>query len=432
MEERKVLLRNQGVENIGDARVYMSTGGYEGLKRALNMSGADIIGELKKANLRGRGGAGFPTWLKLKFAYDTDSRTKYIVCNADEGEPGTNKDRVLMSTDPHSLLEGMAIAGRAIGANKGYIYLRAEYPQIYPILKDAIASAKCNNCLGQRIFGSDFTFDISIRSGAGAYVCGEETALFESIEGKRGEPRYKPPYPGVHGLFGQPTALNNVETLANISHIFRNGADWFRSIGVEGSFGTKLFTVIGNVERRGVYEFPMGINLKELIYDYCGGVADGKGLLAVQTGGSSGPFVRPDQIDMTLDIDTVADSGGRLGCGTVFVIDDSNCILDMVRNTQGFFAFESCGKCTPCREGTHRICTLLDGICEGTGSIRDLDTIRDLANTLRTSAFCGLGHSAAVPILSALQNFMPEFERHLDGDHCPRCATFRKWGAHID
>ncbi len=428
MEQMKILLRNENVENIGDAQVYMSTGGYEGLKRALGMTGMEIIQELKASGLRGRGGAGFPTWLKLKFAYDTDDSVKYIVCNADEGEPGTNKDRWLMTCDPHSLLEGMAIAGKGIGASKGYIYLRAEYPQLLPVLNGAIQSAVENHCLGEHIFGSDFSFDIEIRRGAGAYVCGEETALFESIEGKRGEPRYKPPYPGVHGLFGRPTALNNVETLANIGHIFRNGAEWFKSIGVEGSSGTKLFTVIGNVQRRGVYEFPMGINLKELIFDYCGGVADGRKLLAVQTGGASGPFVRADQIDISLDIDTVADSGGRLGCGTVFVIDDSNCVLDLACNTQEFFAHESCGKCVPCREGTTRVHDLLAGICSGAGTVRDIKLIEDTCETLRTAAFCGLGHSSAVPISSILQNFMPEVERHLDGDYCPKCHTRKKWG----
>ncbi|MDD3165199.1 MAG: NADH-quinone oxidoreductase subunit NuoF [Oscillospiraceae bacterium] len=423
MEQMKVLLRNQGKPDMEDAKAYIATGGYDGLKRALEMDGAEIIEELKKSGLRGRGGAGFPTWLKLKFAFDTESAEKYIVCNADEGEPGTNKDRVLMSCDPHSLLEGMVIAGRAIGAHVGYIYLRAEYPQVRPILQRAIDSAYTCHALGKHIFGSDFEFDISIRSGAGAYVCGEETALFESIEGKRGEPRYKPPFPGVHGLFGKPTALNNVETLANISHIFRNGAIWFAGIGTKGSTGTKLFTVAGNVAHRGVYEFPMGINLKALIYENCGGIADGKGLLAVQTGGSSGPFIRPDQIDIPLDIDFVAASGGRLGCGTVFVIDDSNCILDIVRNTQDFFAYESCGQCTPCREGTIRVAQIVDKICRGDGSMVDVRALQELIDMLRVAPLCGLGHSSAVPIASVLQNFMPEVEKHLDGDACVWCNT---------
>ena len=429
MEEVRVLLRNQGIENISDAEVYMSTGGYRGLQRALQMDGGEIIDEIKKSGLRGRGGAGFPTWRKLTFAYGVDSDIKYIVANADEGEPGTNKDRVLMSADPHSLLEGMAIAGKAVGAHEGFIYLRAEYPQIKPILLKAIASAEAHGCLGDDCFGSGFSFHISIRSGAGAYVCGEETALLQSIEGKRGEPQYKPPYPGIEGLFGKPTILNNVETLADISHILREGADWFASLGVPGSTGTKLFTVIGNVAKRGVYEFPMGINLKELIYDVCGGIADGHGLLAVQTGGASGPFIRADQIDIPLDIDHVAGSGGRLGCGTIFVIDDTNCILDLARNTQEFFMHESCGKCVPCREGTWLIYKTVDNICQGKGKFSDIALIRDLCDTLSKAAFCGLGHSSVVPISSILQNFMPVVEKHLDHDYCPKCTTQRRLNA---
>ena len=425
MKEMRVLLRNQGLENMTDAEAYMATGGYEGLKKAVAMDGWDIIQTLKDAGLRGRGGAGFPSWLKLKFAYDTDNDQKYIVCNADEGEPGTNKDRVLLTADPHSVLEGMAIAGKAVGATKGYIYLRAEYPQIFPILRLAIQSAREAGALGENIFGSGFDFDIDIHSGAGAYVCGEETALFESIEGHRGEPRFRPPYPGVHGLFGKPTVLNNVETLANMSHILRNGPQWFRSIGTEGSPGTKLFTVIGNVERRGVYEFPMGVNLKELIFDVCGGVPDGHQLRAVQTGGASGAIINPDQIDIPLDIDHVSESGGRLGCGTIFVIDDQNCVLDIVRNNIEFFSHESCGKCVPCREGTRRLYDLVNKICVGQGTVADLHTIVDLAGTIKIAALCGLGHSSVVPILSAIDNFHDTWDAHIDGDYCAKCRVNR-------
>lgn len=425
MKEMRVLLRNLGRENMTDAENYIKTGGYEGLRRAIGMKGWDIIQELKDAGLRGRGGAGFPSWLKLKFAYDAQDDAKYIVCNADEGEPGTNKDRVLLTSDPHSVLEGMAIAGRAIGATKGYIYLRAEYPYIFPLLEQSIASAKAAGALGKNIFGSDFSFDISVRRGAGAYICGEETALFESIEGHRGEPRFRPPYPGSHGLFGKPTCLNNVETLANMGHILRNGAVWFRSIGTETSRGTKLFTVIGNVSRRGVYEFPMGINLKDLIYDVCGGVEGGRGLLAVQTGGASGPVIRPDQIDMCLDIDHASPGGGRLGCGTIFVIDDTNCVLDIIRNNMSFFVDESCGKCIPCREGTRRLYDLINKICVGRGNIHDLETVMDLADTIRKTAFCGLGHSSVVPVLSAIENFRDVFDSHLDGDFCENCRAER-------
>jgi len=426
VKEMRVLLQNQGKENMSDAAVYIENGGYEGLKKALEMEGWDVIQTLKDAGLRGRGGAGFPSWLKLKFAYDTQSEDKYIVCNADEGEPGTNKDRVLLSCDPHSILEGMAIAGKAVGARKGYIYLRAEYPQIVPIITHAIETAKQAGALGENIFGSGFEFQISIRSGAGAYVCGEETALFESIEGRRGEPRFRPPYPGIQGLFGKPTVLNNVETLANMSHILRNGVEWYQNIGTPTSHGTKLFTVIGNVAQRGVYEFPMGINLKELIFDVCGGVADGKGLLAVQTGGASGAIINPFQIDIPLDIDHISASGGRLGCGTIFVIDDSNCVLDIVRNNIEFFSHESCGKCVPCREGTRRMYDLIQKICAGNGTVKDMLTIRDLAETVRSSALCGLGHSSVVPVISAMDNFPEVFESHLDGDYCEKCHMQRR------
>lgn len=421
MEEMRVLLRNSGKIDPRNAKEYIKAGGYEGMKRALSMSGSEIINELQEAGLRGRGGAGFPTWRKLKFAYDADGDIKYIVCNADEGEPGTNKDRILLSTDPCSVFEGMIIAGKAVDSHVGFIYLRAEYSYLVPILEAALESSRSAGCLGKNIMGSGFDFDIKLRSGAGAYVCGEETALFESIEGKRGEPRFRPPFPGIKGLFGKPTVLNNVETLANIAVIFQRGAEWFSKIGTPNSPGTKLFTVCGNVKRRGVFEFPMGVNLKELIYDVCGGMEEGHTLLAVQTGGASGAIINADQIDMTLDIDAVSESGGRLGCGTILVMDDRNCIVDIVRNNLDFFRGESCGKCTPCREGGTRLYQLISKIAEGKGTISDLRTIEDLANTMRLTALCGLGHSTAVPVLSSIRNFYPTYLHHIDKDKCNVC-----------
>lgn len=421
MEEKRVLLRNRGKINPEKAEDYLTAGGYEGLKKALSMSGKEIIEELKEAGLRGRGGAGFPTFRKLQFAYDAPGDVKYIVCNADEGEPGTNKDRILLSTDPCAVFEGMAIAGKAVNAHVGFIYLRAEYSYLVPILEAAIESSRRMKCLGKNIMGTDFDFDIKLRSGAGAYVCGEETALFESIEGKRGEPRFRPPFPGVKGLFGKPTVLNNVETLANVAVIFQNGASWYRQIGTENSPGTKLFTVCGNVKKRGVFEFPMGINLKDLIYEVCGGMEEGHQLLAVQTGGASGAIINADQIDMVLDIDSVSNSGGRLGCGTILVMDDRNCIIDIVRNNLDFFRDESCGKCTPCREGGTRLYQLISKIAEGRGSVRDIQTIEDLAETMRLTALCGLGHSTAVPVLSSIQNFYPVYLHHIDKDPCQVC-----------
>lgn len=421
MEEMRVLLRNSGKIDPRNAKEYIKAGGYEGMKKALSMSGSEIINELQEAGLRGRGGAGFPTWRKLKFAYDADGDIKYIVCNADEGEPGTNKDRILLSTDPCSVFEGMIIAGKAVNSHVGFIYLRAEYSYLVPILEAALESSRSAGCLGKNIMGSGFDFDIKLRSGAGAYVCGEETALFESIEGKRGEPRFRPPFPGIKGLFGKPTVLNNVETLANIAVIFQRGAEWFSKIGTPNSPGTKLFTVCGNVKRRGVFEFPMGVNLKELIYDVCGGMEEGHTLLAVQTGGASGAIINADQIDMTLDIDAVSESGGRLGCGTILVMDDRNCIVDIVRNNLDFFRGESCGKCTPCREGGTRLYQLISKIAEGKGTISDLRTIEDLANTMRLTALCGLGHSTAVPVLSSIRNFYPTYLHHIDKDKCNVC-----------
>lgn len=421
MEEMRVLLRNSGKIDPRNAKEYIKAGGYEGVKKALSMSGSEIINELQEAGLRGRGGAGFPTWRKLKFAYDADGDIKYIVCNADEGEPGTNKDRILLSTDPCSVFEGMIIAGKAVDSHVGFIYLRAEYSYLVPILEAALESSRSAGCLGKNIMGSGFDFDIKLRSGAGAYVCGEETALFESIEGKRGEPRFRPPFPGIKGLFGKPTVLNNVETLANIAVIFQRGAEWFSKIGTPNSLGTKLFTVCGNVKRRGVFEFPMGVNLKELIYDVCGGMEEGHTLLAVQTGGASGAIINADQIDMTLDIDAVSESGGRLGCGTILVMDDRNCIVDIVRNNLDFFRGESCGKCTPCREGGTRLYQLISKIAEGKGTISDLRTIEDLANTMRLTALCGLGHSTAVPVLSSIRNFYPTYLHHIDKDKCNVC-----------
>lgn len=421
MEEMRVLFRNSGKIDPRNAKEYIKAGGYEGMKKALSMSGSEIINELQEAGLRGRGGAGFPTWRKLKFAYDADGDIKYIVCNADEGEPGTNKDRILLSTDPCSVFEGMIIAGKAVDSHVGFIYLRAEYSYLVPILEAALESSRSAGCLGKNIMGSGFDFDIKLRSGAGAYVCGEETALFESIEGKRGEPRFRPPFPGIKGLFGKPTVLNNVETLANIAVIFQRGAEWFSKIGTPNSPGTKLFTVCGNVKRRGVFEFPMGVNLKELIYDVCGGMEEGHTLLAVQTGGASGAIINADQIDMTLDIDAVSESGGRLGCGTILVMDDRNCIVDIVRNNLDFFRGESCGKCTPCREGGTRLYQLISKIAEGKGTISDLRTIEDLANTMRLTALCGLGHSTAVPVLSSIRNFYPTYLHHIDKDKCNVC-----------
>ncbi len=422
MQELHVILKNRDKIDPESAKEYADQGGFEALKKALSMSSEEIIQVVKDAGLRGRGGAGFPTFQKMKFAAEAEDPVRYIVCNADEGEPGTNKDRIILSTDPCSVFEGMAIAGKAIGAHVGYIYMRAEYRYIFPVMRAALDDAEQRGYLGHNIMGTGYDFEIKFRSGAGAYICGEETALFESIEGKRGEPRFRPPYPSIHGLFGKPTMLNNVETLANLAPIIKNGAEWYRGIGTEGSPGTKLFTVCGNVEHRGVYEFPMGINLKDLIYDVCGGIEDGCELLAVQTGGSSGAIINPDQIDMTLDIDSVSASGGRLGCGTILVIDNRNCIVDIVLNNLDFFRSESCGQCTPCREGGQQLYNLVKKISEGRGSLSDITQIEELTETMQLTSLCGLGVSTAVPVLTSIQNFRGDYLKHIDKDFCPICS----------
>ena len=426
MQETRILLRNVGKINPVDAKEYMGQGGYAGLKKAISMDSADILKEVKESGLKGRGGAGFPTGLKWQFVYNMRDEQKYIVCNADEGEPGTNKDRILLSEDPNSVFEGMLIAGKAVGANKGYIYLRAEYPYIFPILEEALDNARAEGCLGENIFGSGFDFDIELRSGGGAYVCGEETALLESIEGKRGEPRFRPPYPGVKGLFDKPTVINNVETFANVGPIMEKGAAWYRTIGTENSPGTKLYTLSGNLKNRGVYEFPMGVNLKDLIYEVGGGIEGGKNLLAVQTGGSSGAIINADQIDMPMEAGFVASSGGSLGAGDVLVIDDSHCIIDILENVLVFFSHESCGKCTPCREGGFRLLQLVRKFKDGTAKAEDIDTIRDLSETMKLASLCGLGQATPVPVLTCLDNFEAAFQDALNGESCCCCQERRQ------
>lgn len=408
MEETNIILRNVGQIDPSSVEEYMQRGGYESLKKALAMQPNEIIQLLKDAKLRGRGGAGFPTGLKWSFVADTPADQKYVVCNADEGEPATNKDRVLMSNDPHSLIEGMVIAGYACGATKGYIYLRAEYPYIFPILEQAIARAHAVGSLGEKIFGSDFSFEIDVISGGGAYVCGEETALLDSIEGRQGEPRPKPPYPGVKGLYGKPTLINNVETLANVPVIIDHGADWFKAIGTECSAGTKLYTLCGNVKNRGVFEFPMGVNIRDLIYKTGGGLKENRGLLGVQLGGASGPIINATQIDRILDIDH------NLGAGDIMVIDDTNNILDIVENLLSFFVHESCGKCTPCREGNMRLFQTIKKIIDGQGKPEHIDLIKDLSETMMKASLCGLGQASPVPVVSTLENFRSVYDKAIE------------------
>lgn len=408
MEQTRRVMRNIGIIDPVSVQEYSQREGYKALKKALSMTGNQIIEEINDSKIRGRGGAGFPVATKWSMVYKTQADKKYVICNADEGEPATNKDRVLMSGDPHSVLEGMAIAGYTVGADKGYIYLRAEYPYLFPVLEEAISQAKNANCLGKNILGSNFNFDIEVVSGGGAYICGEETALIESIEGQQGEPRFKPPYPGIEGLHHKPTLVNNVETFANITLIVLEGAKWFKSLGTPGSTGTKLFTLSGNLKRRGVMEFPMGVNLKDIIYEAGGGVTDDNGILGVHIGGASGPIINSSQIDRMLDMDN------GIGTGDVMVIDNTNDILDVVENLTSFFVHEGCGKCTPCREGNTRLLQIIQNIRAGKGQFGDIELLQELGETMVQASNCGLGQTSPIPILSTIENFRSTYERAIE------------------
>ena len=418
MEETIVLLRNKGKIDPKSAADYRKTGGYEALKKALSMSGAGIIEELKDAGLRGRGGAGFPTYRKLQFAYDAPGDEKFIVCNADEGEPGTNKDRILLSTDPCAILEGMAIAGKAVNAHVGFIYLRAEYTYLMPILEAAITSSVEEGCLGENIFGSGFDFTVKLRSGAGAYVCGEETALIHSMEGRRGEPTVKPPYPSESGYKGYPTNVNNVETYANIPPIILRGAEWFSSIGTEKSKGTKVFALAGKVNNVGLIEVPMGTTLREVIFEIGGGIKNGKKFKAVQTGGPSGGCLTEKHLDTPIDYDNLLASGSMMGSGGMIVMDEDDCMVSVAKFYLEFTVDESCGKCTPCRIGNKRLLEILDRITRGLGRDEDLDELQNLARVIRDSSLCALGQTAPNPVLSTLENFWDEYVAHVRDHHC--------------
>lgn len=404
LKEERIVLRNAGKIDPVSVADYRSQGGYEALRQALGMDRQALIAEMKRSGLRGRGGAGFPLWKKWEFTASAPGDQKYLICNADEGEPGTNKDRVILSRDPHSVLEGMAIAAFAVGAGKGFLYLRYEYPHLFPLLEQAISNARQAGFLGQGILGSDFSFDIELLSGGGAYVCGEETALIQSIEGLRGEPRFKPPYPGTRGLYGCPTLVHNVETLANVPEIIKKGGDWFSGIGVPSCTGTKVFTLCGNISQKGVFEYPMGTNLKD-IYETHGGVKAGRDLLGFMLGGQSGNLINARQIDLPMDIDSCQQAEAVLGTGTIMVIDDYHDILDIVENIMSFFIEESCGKCTPCREGNIRIYEIIRRIRSGQGQMEDLVLLEELADTMNVASLCGLGQNSSVAVITSLHNF---------------------------
>jgi len=419
-EETRIVLQNVGEIDPMNIEEYIARDGYFALAKVLKeMKPEDVIDEIKESGLRGRGGAGFPTGLKWEFTAKASGDQKYVLCNADEGEPGTFKDRLIMEGDPHSLIEGMIIAGYAVGATKGYIYIRGEYYGSIDTIRKAIEDAYEYGFLGENILGSGFSFDLSVRLGAGAYVAGEETALIESIEGKTAKPRLKPPYPPTFGLFGKPTVVNNVETFVNVPRIILKSADWFKSFGTESSPGTKVFSLVGNVVRKGIVEVPLGTTVRDLIFKFGGGVEGGRKLKIVQTGGTAGTFIGPDKLDVPLDYDSYQNYGVSLGSGVILVADETHCAVDLALNTMRFYEHESCGKCTPCREGTKLAVQILERISKGQGKKEDLDLLREIAKAAGETSFCGLGQSIPVPLLSILENFKEEFEAHIGAERCP-------------
>ena len=398
---------------------YIATGGYAGIEKALTMEPQEIINEVKISGLRGRGGGGFPTGTKWQFVSDAVGDKKYIVCNADEGDPGAFMDRSILEGDPHAIMEGMMIAGYAIGADEGIIYCRAEYPLAISRLNLAIEKAEAMGILGNNILGSEFNFKIRIKAGAGAFVCGEETALLNSIEGYRGTPRVRPPFPAHKGLWQKPTCLNNVESFANIPFIVRNGGAWYASMGTEKSKGSKVFCLTGNINNTGLAEVPMGITLREIVYDIAGGILEGRKFKAVQSGGPSGGCLPAEQLDLPIDYDSLIGAGAMMGSGGLVVMDETTCMVDMARFFLNFTQLESCGKCTPCREGTKRMLEILERICEGLGGPNDIETLERLAKVIKSSALCALGQTAPNPVLTTLRYFRDEYEAHINDKRCP-------------
>ncbi len=419
-KQKRIALRNCGFIDPENINEYIARDGYTALGKALTeMTPDEVIKLMKDSGLRGRGGAGFPTGVKWGFTAPNKADQKYIICNADEGDPGAFMDRSVLEGDPHAVLEAMAIAGYAIGATKGYIYVRAEYPVAVKRLEIAIKQAKELGLLGKNIFNSGFDFEIETRLGAGAFVCGEETALMQSIEGKRGMSRVKPPFPAHKGLWGKPSCINNVETLANIPQIINGGPEWFRSFGTEKSPGTKVFALGGKVANTGLVEVPMGTTLREVIYDIGGGCPDGKEFKAVQTGGPSGGCLTKDHLDTPIEYETLMAVGSMMGSGGMIVMDEDNCMVDIARFFLEFTVDESCGKCTPCRVGTKRMLSILEKITEGKGTMEDLEELESLAKSVKDSSLCGLGQTAPNPVLSTLRYFRDEYIAHVIDKKCP-------------
>lgn len=418
--EQRIVLERAGIidpESIDD---YLIHDGYQALAKVITeISPEEVFTTLEKAGLRGRGGAGFPTGTKWRFVYKANGPKKYVICNADESEPGTFKDRLILEGDPHSIVEALVIAAYAVGADEGYLYIRGEYNIAKERVQKAISQAKELGFLGENIFGTDFSFNLHIHSGAGAYICGEETALIESIEGKRGEPRARPPYPTTNGLWGKPTLVNNVETLANVAPILRHGADWYRSFGPKSSPGTKVYTILGNVNVTGLIEVPMGITLREVIAIYGKGMKNGKPFKLAQTGGSSGSIVPASLQDTPMDFDSFSNAGVSLGSGALLICDEDTCVVDLAKVLLNFFRKESCGKCNPCRIGTQRVYEIMANISEGTAKLQDLDDLLLLSDNLFQLSNCGLGQTAGAPIRDILNHFRAEIEAHIRLKVCP-------------
>lgn len=413
------ILRNCGFIDPAKINSYIVSGGYSGLAKALEMPSEQIIDKVKRSGLRGRGGAGFPTWRKWQFCIEAKSKEKYIICNADEGDPGAFMNRSLLEGDPHSVLEGMLIAGYAIGAREGIIYCRAEYPLALEKLKHALTQMEEYKLAGKNILGSSFCFRIKIKEGAGAFVCGEETALIASVEGKRGMPRPRPPFPAVSGLYGKPTVINNVGTLASIARIFEKGADWFCQYGTEKSKGTKTFALAGKIKRTGLIEVPLGISLREIIYDIGGGIHNNKKFKAIQTGGPSGGCIPESLIDTPVDYDSLTQAGSIMGSGGMVVMDEDNCMVDIARYFLDFARKESCGKCVPCRLGTKQMLDILEDITSGKAAIDDIDLLLEIAESVKKGSLCGLGQTAPNPVLTTIRYFRDEYQVHIKEKRCP-------------
>jgi NADH:ubiquinone oxidoreductase subunit F (NADH-binding)/(2Fe-2S) ferredoxin/NAD-dependent dihydropyrimidine dehydrogenase PreA subunit len=431
-KQMRMVLKNCGFINPDNIEDYIAENGYAAIAKAITeMTPDQVVAELKKSGLRGRGGGGFPTGMKWEFTKNAKGDKKYIVCNADEGDPGAFMDRSVLEGDPHRVIEGMMVAGYAIGADEGYLYVRAEYPLAIKRLKTAIAQAEELGLLGENILGTGFNFNLKIKEGAGAFVCGEETALLASIEGRRGMPRSRPPFPANEGLWGKPTCINNVETFGNVPQIIVNGADWYAGIGTEKSKGTKVFALTGKINNTGLAEVPMGITMREIIYDIGGGIQNNRKFKAVQIGGPSGGCLPENMLDLPVDYDSLIQAGAMMGSGGLVVMDETTCMVDIAKFFLQFTQAESCGKCTPCREGTKRMLEILTRITEGEGKPGDIELLQDLGKNIKAASLCGLGQTAPNPVLSTMRYFMHEYEAHINDKKCPAGACQKLLGYSI-